>query len=232
MRVDLELLNLFFPQRCVLCNAQSSGFICQRCLEKLEPYAGNRCRVCSKPLAYKSGDLLCASCLAGKRHFEYGFSLFSYKEGAIKRLIEIAKFNSLPRVLSFIERYLDELPDRLLEDLDCVVPVPMHKNDIRKRGYNQCAYIARYLARRFSLKICWDLLIKTKQTQHQVGLDLKRRKTNLKDAFECRPKRNIRRVLIVDDVFTTGSTINECARVLSRAKIASVFFTVATTPAF
>lgn len=102
--------------------------------------------------------------------------------------------------------------------IDYIVSVPMHLSKLRKRGYNQSFLLANDLAKITGIDFIKDLLIKVKNTKRQVGLNISKRKTNLKDSFSVKDKyKDIIRgknILIIDDVFTTGSTINECARIL------------------
>jgi len=108
--------------------------------------------------------------------------------------------------------------------------VPMHRDDIRKRGYNQAVIIAKTLSKITGIKIRYDMLFKIKHTKAQVDLNMNQRIKNLTDVFSAHKIENVKKVVIVDDVFTTGSTINECAKVLNRQGIESNFFTLAATP--
>ncbi len=218
------------PERCVVCNRESRWIVCDTCLKSLKPYNGPRCEICSKPSPYPVNT--CSVCLNPDRSYERGFSLFSYSDNTIKTIVEHLKFYNKPSlagVLGLFEEYIRGLP--IFKDADLLIPVPMHRKDIMERGYNHTTYIAKAVADITGIPVGYGALKKIKRTRKQVGLGYAERIKNLKGAFEVRRvDKNIKTAVIIDDVFTTGSTINECSRVLSSHGVVCRFFTIATTP--
>ncbi len=228
-----SILNLLFPKHCLFCKAKSDWYICKDCLKTIKPYKGNRCRICSTPIAATQKPVVCPICLSKKRYFNKGFSLFNYEEEQIKKLIEFIKFNDYPQLAAILFEFSGKIKSLdIFSNADFLIPVPMYKKDIRKRGYNQSAVIAKTLSKITKIPVHYDCLNKIKQTEKQVGLNYEKRTKNLSKAFEVSKKCLNKRytVVLVDDVFTTGSTLNECAKTLLRKGIKSNFFTLATTP--
>ncbi len=228
-----SILSLLFPKHCLFCNRKSDWFLCNECLSSINIYQGNRCIVCSKPIVTTQKPVVCPICLSKKRYFNKGFSLFNYEEESIKKLIEFIKFNDYPQLISILFKFSNEI--RFLDifsGCDFLIPTPMHKRDIRKRGYNQATLIAKTLSKITKIPVCYNCLDKIKQTEKQVGLNYESRTKNLSKAFAVNKKCSNKsyRVVLIDDVFTTGSTINECAKTLLKNYIKSNFFTLATTP--
>ena len=176
---------------------------------------------------------MCSVCLKEKRHFIKGYSLFNYKDNHIAKIIELVKFYGVFGLVDLLDHFKEEIKEAGFWDrVDYIVPVPMHAKSIRKRGFNQAVLIAKKISKIVRKPVCYDCVIKVKQTKSQVGLSMEERKTNLKGAFGAlKLKKDMKTVAIVDDVFTTGSTINEIAKLLSKYSIQSYFFTLASTPA-
>ncbi len=175
---------------------------------------------------------LCATCLKEKRIFIKGYSLLNYKDDHVSKIIEWIKFYGVFGLIDILDQFKDEIKRvDFWDKVDCLVPVPMHVKSIRKRGFNQATLIAKKISKIIKKPVCYDCVIKVKQTRSQVGLSMEERKTNLKGAFRVlNLKKDIKTVAIIDDVFTTGSTVNEIASVLSKYSVESYFFTLASTP--
>jgi len=190
----------------------------------------NRCERCSSPIPSKAG--LCATCLKEKRIFIKGFSLFNYKDEYVAKIVELIKFYGIFGLVDLLDRFKEEIKRADFWDkVDYLVPVPMHAKSTRKRGFNQAVLITKKIGKIVKKPICYDCVIKTRQTKSQVGLSMEERKTNLKGAFKVlNLKKDMKTVAIIDDVFTTGSTINEIAKTLSKHSVQSYFFTLASTP--
>ncbi len=230
MSLVSELLYLLFPNRCVLCGNKSTSLLCEECLSSLN-LNFNRCSRCSSPIPSK--ESLCSFCLKEKRYFTKGFSLFNYKENKVAKIIELIKFYGKFGLVDFLNCFRNEIKNiDFWSDIDYLIPVPMHPSSLRKRGFNQSVLISKKIGKIIDKPVCFDCVAKTKLTKSQVGLSMEERKTNLKNAFKVlNLNKNIKNVAIIDDVFTTGSTINEIARLLSKYGIQSYFFTLASTPA-
>jgi len=141
------------------------------------------------------------------------------------------KFQNRPEVVKILFQFKDHIKSlSVFNNADYLIFVPMHRDDIKKRGYNQATIIAKTLSKITGIKIRYNMLFKIKLTKAQVGLNMNQRIKNLTGAFRTNKTSNVKKVVIVDDVFTTGSTIKECAKVLNRQGIGSNFFTLAATP--
>ncbi len=211
-----------------MCGARTTGLVCNDCLCSLRSDF-NRCKVCSRPIGAKGA--VCSVCLSKKRFFVRGFSLFNYKDENVKRVIELLKFKGYYRLAELLYHFKKEIiQSGIFDGVDCLLAVPMHRRDILKRGFNQAVFIARALSDITGIKVDYYLLRKLKRTKHQVGLSAKEREVNLKGAFGLTKTPSYRRVVIVDDVFTTGSTINEIARLLLSCNVKSNFFCLSSTP--
>jgi len=147
-------------------------------------------------------------------------------------MIELFKFYGVFGIIDILDYFSETLKKiDFFGVADCFIPVPMHIKAVRKRGYNQALLIAKKLSKITRIPVCFDCVVKVKQTRSQVGLSYSERKKNLKGAFRIfKLKSGVKRAVVVDDVFTTGSTINEIASLLNRHSVESYFFTLASTP--
>lgn len=221
------ILAALFPQRCILCHHTVAGTraLCSSCHDSL-PHNTLACRQCALPLASESGDgSLCGRCIRKQPFYDYAASLFRYEEDVIA-LIHQLKFSQ--KII--LGQPLGELLCALYEKQifpqhgrpDCLLPVPLHAWRLRRRGYNQSVEIVRVLVRRQKIPLERDAIIRQRRTVTQTGLDAKARKSNMRSAFKLRHAISYRHVLIIDDVVTTGATVNELARLLKRNGVEKV----------
>ena len=228
-RILSSLTGTVYPWLCPLCRAplaRTDARFCAPCEASLVPLRSPRCPRCGEPFAAPdTGDHLCGNCYRRKPPFAraraYGLYQGALAEG-IRRLKFSAEF-SLARGLAGLlaEAFLRELPD---SSYDLVIPVPLHRRRLRERGFNQSILLARALCRRHRLRLDRTTLVRTRETAPQYGLSRRQRELNVKRAFALQAPGIIagRRVLLVDDILTTGATARECARTLKRAKAAGV----------
>ncbi len=193
----------------------------------------NRCRLCAKVMPLNEN--ICSDCnvediripqdnlkslIFTDRHFDAFTSPFYY-DNPVKNGIHNFKFRNFRKASEFFAKEMIEVIARDFadENPDYLICVPMTKPRQRKRGYNQSEILIKYIAKAFDMKATPELLLKIKNTHTQVGLNYEQRKTNLNGAFAVNKKFNIKdkTVLICDDVFTTGSTLDECAKTLKKA---------------
>lgn len=223
------LLDCFFPRRCPVCDGilKNGKKICRKCRNELKWIRGPRCYRCGKPVEEEME--YCYDCRHGDFHYIRGYSLWLY-EGAAKRSVTAFKYKGRQEYASF---YGEELMKAYGEQLrrlrfDTIIPVPLHREKKRLRGYNQAELIARELSRGLQVPMETRALLRVQFTKPQKGLNHKERKNNLKKAFrfysEHCGKRKLTRVLLVDDIYTTGSTIDACARCLLAAGVREVYF--------
>ncbi|MFQ5868413.1 MAG: ComF family protein [Candidatus Zixiibacteriota bacterium] len=218
-----DVLDFIYPQRCPVCQVTlSSGreLMCQNCMfrfrEKkrlLEPYCPS-CKRQSPSLSDGCG------CEESDQALEAVFSLGVYDE-EMKALIENFKYKRKRRLGSFLSEVLSE---RLLNSAefpraDFIVTVPLHKRKLRERGFNQSEAVAGQLSEKLGIPVLSDSVIRKRNTRTQTGLSREERRKNVKGAFKLTGKVDLegRRLLLVDDVLTTGATMSECARTLKSA---------------
>jgi len=250
-RFAASLFFTFFPADCRLCGApliQVSRLpVCQTCIREPRPLAGTFCGVCGEACDFPSGlDAAKARCrLCRKLHppFDRAVAYGSY-QGALRDLIHLLKFDGVRPVAPVLGRLLADtisaLEPSLPPGIIAIVPVPLYAKKKAHRGFNQAEVIARAAFRLLAdagltaprFEICAHSLVRTRDTGSQIGLSRRERRKNLHDAFALSDPTPVlqRNILLVDDVYTTGSTASECARVLRRAGSGRVWVaTVART---
>jgi len=216
------VVRALLPLRCLLCGGRGADGrdLCEGCARDL-PRNDVRCPRCALPL--KAPAPLCGECLEREPAFASAWVPFLYAH-PLDLLEARFKFRgdlAAGRVLSelMIERAGREAPARP----DALVVVPLHVERLRERGYNQAFELARPLARAIGVPLVRDLLVRTRATAAQTGLDAPARRRNLRGAFAVASASSLpRHVALLDDVMTTGATLRECARVLRRAGVARV----------
>jgi len=218
-----------WPPRCPLCGealAEPDRF-CPGCLLSVTAVVQPSCLVCGGELdpAVAPADRVCGRCKYEPPSFAAARAFGRY-DGALAEAIKGLKFRDHRHLLPALQRLIAEAdathyPDRAF---DAIIPVPLHRSRVAERGFNQATDLARAIARRRGLPLLSSAVIRRKNTKPQYGLNLKERRRNVEGAFKVMQPTKVRdrRVLLVDDVMTTGATVNECARVLMRAKAAEV----------
>lgn len=225
--------DLLFPPTCVGCTRRLDSsrppLFCSECLDKLAFIASPRCPCCGMPFAVGT-DHLCGDCLQQRYDFDRARSLLLY-QSPLADIIRQLKFGGQLSGLTTLGHLaagaacLQELSEPEL-----IVPVPLHASRLRARGFNQAALIARACFPQWVDRLRVDALHRTRLTTPQSQLSGRERRSNLHGVFAVKPGIEVhgQTILVVDDVLTTGSTINECARVLRRAGAARIeVFTVA-----
>ena len=231
------LVSVFFPAGCRLCERvllhASAVPICQECLGSFPVLGGPGCEKCGQPLATRSlggaeaagsaEALLCPECQAHAYGFDRVRSYALYK-GAIVRAIMLLKFERVAPLGRWFAQRLVEVAGREELTADIVVPVPLHRDRRRERGYNQAELVAKPLARKLGLPYRAVLLTRTKPRPDKHILSLEERWESVRGAFATRPASKVDnlRVLLVDDVMTTGATLDACAKALRGAGAKSV----------
>lgn len=146
----------------------------------------------------------------------------SHYRGLTKKAIKTLKYRAVPEIAQILGSKLADFSKDKIGSIDMVSFVPLAKGRSRKRGFNQSELIAKYLSEQFSI-ICVTTLVKTKETTPQADLDVEARKSNLKDVFKVSAYVKGKRILLIDDVSTTGTTLIECARVLKKSGASKVY---------
>lgn len=212
-RLSLRAVRL--PERCLTCGAATEDSLCDECFREL-PWNDHPCRRCAAPVP----GLLTGACGQCARHppaYDAAYAAFVYA-WPLDRLLQDFKFRgrlATGRVLALaLAEYL-ELKSAPRPDL--LVPVPLHRRRLSQRGFNQAAELALVLGRRLALPGATGLLRRTRRTPPQSGLGRAARRRNLRQAFECRRTVAGLHVALVDDVVTTGSTVEAATRILKKA---------------
>ena len=227
-RAGRALLDVLYPPHCVLCEAgaESGQVLCAACREKAPRLQAPFCQVCSTPFSGKiDGPFTCSNCNAQRFAFSNAVSC-RRSAGPVRELIHRFKYQGQLPLKKQLGAWLAEtLADPRLQTPPCdlLVPVPLHFARRRERGFNQSLVLAKELFRHSGIPVS-DCLRRIRYTQTQTTFDREERMENLRGAFQMRHHRDVTRLhlLIIDDVLTTGSTVNECARVLMAAGAASV----------
>ena len=227
------VVSVFFPSGCRICDrlltSASRVPLCEECLSSFERVPNVVCEVCGRPLpglTRKEGEpLLCPACQDKTYAFDRARS-FGLYEKALVRAILLLKFEQIEPLGAWFAEQLAELVNVEAERLgaDVVVPVPLHRERERERGYNQAALLSRPLAKRLRLPHKAVLLVRTRARPDKQVLSLEERWESVRGAFATRPGSQVDnlRVLLVDDVLTTGATLDACARALRDAGAKSV----------
>ena len=222
-------LDTIFPPLCHVCHRfipdADDLHICTACRELMTPIRSPLCPVCGIPFAGSGDDHACGRCIKTGPRFDAARAVFAY-EGAGRDLIHAFKYRSrthLRRPLGLL--ILQELSGLMPPaSHDLIMPVPLHRRKLASRGFNQALLLGEVLARRLAIPLDRHNLRRIRWTEPQVDLSADDRRANVKGAFAVHSPDMIkaRRVLLVDDVFTTGCTAEECARTLKAAGAARV----------
>lgn len=213
---EKSVLDIIFPRRCVDCGKEG-GFVCYECAQKIEIIKTLTCPVCGKISKYGQ---FCPAC-----RVKWGMELSGlicaarYDAGPTKEMIHHLKYSGFTELSSSLSEMIYQALRNNLPNGDLVVvPVPLHKNREGLRGFNQSELIARELSKKLSIP-GGCAISRQKDTTSQVNLDRKFRLQNLTGAFTCTDREFIggKTVLLIDDVATTLTTLNECAKVLKES---------------
>ena len=227
------LVSVLLPAPCRICGevltTASVLPVCGECLSSLAPLRGPCCNLCGRPfaseLASDAATPLCFACRRGVYAFDRARSYGSYGD-EMARAISLLKYE---KVMSLGKWFAARLKEKVQAEpeifaADVVVPVPLHPARLRERGYNQAEMIARPLAKKLKLPLRAYLLVRTKPRPPRLLLSRRERWESVRGAYEMRrgAKVDNLRVLLIDDVCTTGATLDSCARALKRAGAKSV----------
>lgn len=225
---------MIYPRRCPLCGeiVKNKGCLaCKECYETAPFIKEPRCKCCGKAIL-KWEQEYCEDCTRKQHHFSYGFSLWSYN-AQMKQSIAYFKYHHRREYgdfygKEFAKRYGTHIKEL---EIDALIPVPIHWTRHIQRGYNQAQVIAQVIGKELNLPVVEDLLIRNRKTVAQKQLGSRERAKNLESAFKISQRwinkqETLKKILLVDDIYTTGSTLDACAKVLKQVDIAEVYFGV------
>ncbi|MBU0752489.1 MAG: ComF family protein [Gammaproteobacteria bacterium] len=211
-----QAANALLPQNCLLCQADSGNqLLCPACRDTLPQLAAAGCPTCAAPTA--RGET-CGACLKNPPHFDATIAAFAYAF-PMDKLVQQLKYAHRLAIADF---FAGELLARKLPAVDLIVPLPLSPRRLRERGFNQAAEIARPMAGALGLPLLLDGCRRILDTAPQAMLPWKERRKNVRHAFACGLDLTGKSVLVVDDVMTTGATLDEFARLLKNHGAARV----------
>ncbi|MGA2191867.1 MAG: ComF family protein [Nitrospirota bacterium] len=222
------LLRLVYPGRCKGCGGalgRGEKHFCLACLGRVNRIDGALCTYCGLPFPHGSGgDHPCSGCMERRPPFTSARAPLVY-EGVIKEAIHLYKYRQFRSLKGYLGGFIEEGAQKFFPDATVAVPVPLHKRRLRHRGFNQSLFLAERVARSLGIKLSLDGLERIRYTKPQVELKPEDREKNVRGAFEVSRPEDFKaeRVLLVDDVYTTGATVRECARVLTALGAEAVY---------
>jgi len=219
---------VLFPPACLGCRdiVGQPGTLCARCWPQMRFLERPWCEVMGTPFSHEMGaGFLSAEAIANPPPFARARAAVAYS-GVARRMVGDLKFRDRTDLASWMARWMVRAGAELLAETDLLVPVPLHRGRYLRRRFNQSAELARAIARLKHLPFEPDAVRRVKATRRQVGLKANQRQENVRGAFRVPDEREIlvrgRRVLVIDDVYTTGATVAAVTRALKRAGAARV----------
>lgn len=223
------LLDLLYPRHCPLCNSVlgfGNKLVCDRCLKKQKRIVPPCCMKCGKTIEDVTEEY-CQDCNTVEKSYSRGFPVFVY-EGQIKSALYDFKYKNQRNYGTFFAACIMEQYGEVLQKLqvEALIPVPVHNVKRRIRGYNQAEVLAKQLSKQLQIPVYSNYLERVVNTNPQKELNDKTRMKNLKNAFKIgQNKIKLKKVLLVDDIYTTGATIEACTKVLLKAGVEDVYYT-------
>ena len=222
------ILDGLFPPQCPCCqdSVSTPGTLCANCWGKITFISKPTCFGCGLPFEYDmDAEALCGHCIRARPSFERAISVLRYDENSRDMILAFKHGDQTDQTISFAT-WMARAGQELFENNPCLVPVPLHPKRLLKRRFNQSALLAREIADQTGLEVDTLSLKRIRHTDSQGNKNLKARTRNVKGAFEITPKGREclsgRHVVLIDDVYTTGSTLEECSKTLLRAGATSV----------
>ncbi len=230
------VLDIVFPPKCIFCNCimpiRTKICICESCEEEVPFIKGKVCNKCGQPMEASAQSDMCLDCRRNPHEYIQGISVLEYK-GKVKHTIVRLKFygkkkyaEALGSIVANKIKSMNNWPS-----FDLIVYTPLHKTSYTKRGYNQAGLIAGTISKEMGVDIGKDVLLKIRKTKSQNKLTRAQRLINIKNAFSVNNRAldlvKDACILLVDDVYTTGTTVDECTRTLKKAGANKVFVVTA-----
>ncbi len=220
-----KILDIFYPRCCPVCQKilkDQKRLVCPECEKKIRPIGHPRCYKCGKPI--EEGEY-CKDCQKHTHIFDQGRGIFVY-DGIMRRSVTRYKYYGCREYGDFYAKALYRYARKELNQWkpDLIVPVPIHKSKERLRGFNQAAYLAERLSCYTGIPVDSDLVQKVVKTKSQKKLNAMQRRKNLEKAFLVTKNIKGKDILVIDDVYTTGSTIDAMAGCLRKRGAKNIYF--------
>lgn len=222
------IINWLYPNKCLLCfqvlPISCKDVVCLDCIKLLKYIESPTCSICGRH--ENKGNALCNDCKDDTFYFKQNFAAFLYDD-TVKNIIHKLKYSNHPEYAAKLGILMANkfLGLSILSEIDYIMPAPMHKARKNKRGFDQSEILARQASKIFNIKLALNFAIRTKNTDKQSTLKPNERKDNVWQAFKVvNPNLTENKsFLIVDDIYTTGSTLNELSRTLIEAKAKNIY---------
>lgn len=225
-------LHLLYPKRCPFCDRvmfQSvlvlTPAVCAECEKKIEYIKEPVCKICGRPV-FSPQQEKCFDCETKKHFFIQGKALFVYK-GIVRESIYRFKYAGRREYGDYYGKEISRYYEKWIRDktIDAIIPIPLHKSRKRQRGFNQAEELAHVIGRQFNIPVRINILKRVKKTRPQKELNNIERKNNLKKAFKIhRNEVQLTHILLVDDIYTTGNTIDEAAKELINSGVKCIYY--------
>lgn len=220
-----KITSFVFQARCFLCDAKlaSSSLLCSACTHTL-PHASPGCKCCALPLPAHHSVILCGACLVTPPAFDVTYALFDYKD-PISAFIHKLKFQGdLAMARLFSEYWITFIQAHYTPNTlpDCIIPVPLHPNRLKERGFNQALEIAKPIGKHFNIPVDTRICVRLKNTKAQSTLTAQQRIANTRHAFGLSYTCSAKHVAILDDVMTTGNTTSEISALLKKTGVEKI----------
>lgn len=222
------LLDIIYPRRCPVCEdiiVEKGRLICHGCAKKISYVKEPRCKKCGKSISLDEKEY-CFDCEKTEHFYDMGLSVFKHNKDIKNSIYRFKYSNKREYGKFYCEQLVNHLGKTIKSWGNCVIiPVPLHKSRKIKRGYNQSEILAEGIGKLLGIEVDKNLLIREKKTVPQKELSVSDRKKNLENAFKInRDIVQYRHVILVDDIYTTGNTIDSCSKVLKSKGVEKVFF--------
>lgn len=231
-----KALNAIYPPQCLSCKTiiGENGNLCPDCWEVIHFISGSKCNICGIPFEYEINEAaICGSCMFKKPSYDCARAVFKYDD-ASRSLITSFKYSDKIAASDYFAKWIARSASDLIDEADLIVAVPLHRIRLFTRRYNQSSLLANSLAKLTKKPIHHNMLRRTKNTKPQAGMMFKQRILNVRGAFKINAKYadliKGKNIILIDDVMTTGATIEACAKAIKKAGASKVTaLTVART---
>jgi Predicted amidophosphoribosyltransferases len=225
MRILENVLKLLYPNRCVFCEELGELAVCEKCKKEVIYVMEPRCKKCGKPIRYSTQEY-CYDCENKEKAFDEGRSLWLHKGVVAQSLYRFKYCKRIGNGKFYAQELVKQYAQQMKRwEIMEIIPVPVHKKRLAKRGFNQSEVVAKYMSEYLQIPMNATAVERSMHTKPQKQVGGKRRRQNLKGAFRMNKGAKVaKNILLIDDIYTTGSTLEELARTLRRAGARKVCF--------